>query len=87
MFRQPALLVNYLNNLQWWLRQWSIAINVTKITAALFAKPGRRIPAPRPVQLFRELMHFVNAVHYLGATLDTLLNWSTHQSGEKESAT
>jgi hypothetical protein len=70
MFRQPALLINYLSDLKWWLREWSVAINVTKITAVLFAKPSRHIPAPT-LSAVRGASHFVSAFHYLGVTLDS----------------
>jgi hypothetical protein len=45
-FRSPLLLVGYphtyLNRLELWLRDWRIAINVSKSTAVLFAKTTRR---------------------------------------------
>jgi hypothetical protein len=54
--RQPALLVKYLetylSDIERWLSEWRIAINVSKSSAMLFAKTGRRVPKPRPVQLF-----------------------------------
>jgi hypothetical protein len=57
-FRSPLLLVSYLetylNRLQLWLRDWRIAINVSKNTAVLFAKTTRCIQRPRPFQLFGE---------------------------------
>jgi len=44
--RKPTLLVSYLesylNDLQRWLSEWRIAINVTKSTAIIFACAGRR---------------------------------------------
>jgi hypothetical protein len=56
--RKPTLLVNYLesylNDLQWWLREWRIAINVSKSSAIIFARAGRRFIQPRPVTLFGE---------------------------------
>jgi len=46
--RQPALLVKYLesyrSDLERWLSEWRIAINVSKSSAMLFA--GRRIQNP-----------------------------------------
>ena len=44
--RKPTLLVSYLesylNDLQRWLSDWRIAINVTMCTAIIFARAGRR---------------------------------------------
>jgi hypothetical protein len=49
--RSPSLLVGYLEEylgrLERWLRDWRIAINVSKSTAVLFVKAGRRIQKPR----------------------------------------
>jgi hypothetical protein len=43
--RKPTLLVSYLdsylNDLQRWLSEWMIAINVFKSTAIIFARAGR----------------------------------------------
>jgi hypothetical protein len=54
--RKPELLVSYLesylSDLERWLKEWRIAINVSKSTAMLFTR--RRIHKPRPVQLFGE---------------------------------
>jgi hypothetical protein len=56
--RNPTLLVSYLesylNNLQRWLSEWRIAINVSKSSAIIFARAGRRFVQPRPVTLFGE---------------------------------
>jgi len=43
----------------------------------LFAKASRRIPKPRPVQLFGEPIQWRHTTRYLGVTLDTRLTWST----------
>jgi hypothetical protein len=44
--RKPTLLVSYLesylNDLQRWLSEWRIAVNVSKSTAIIFAHEGRR---------------------------------------------
>jgi len=52
-FRKPALLVSYLesylNDLQRWLSEWRIAINVSKSTAIIFAFAGQRFIQPGPV--------------------------------------
>jgi hypothetical protein len=51
-FRQPALLVKYLetylSDLVRWLRELRIAIKVSKSTAILFTKASRRVWKPRP---------------------------------------
>jgi len=53
--RKPTMLVNYLesylNDLQRWLSEWRIAINVSRGTAINFARAGRRFIQPRPVTL------------------------------------
>jgi hypothetical protein len=42
-----SYLESYLNDLQRWLDEWRIAINVSKSSAIIFARAGRRfIPAP-----------------------------------------
>jgi len=81
-FRKPTLLFSYLesylNDLQRWLSEWRIAINVCKSTAIIFARAGRRFIQPRPVTLFREPIEWVETTRYLGVTLDTRLTWSSH---------
>jgi hypothetical protein len=87
--RSPLLLVSYLetylNRLELWLRDWRIAINVSKSTAMLFAKTTRCIQRPRPVQLFGEPIQWIDTARYLAVTLDTRLIWSAHvnQVGRK----
>jgi hypothetical protein len=80
--RNPTLLVShlesYLNNLQPLLSEWRIAINVSKSTAIIFVRAGRRIIQPRQVTLFGEPMEWVDTALYLGVTLDTCLTWSPH---------
>jgi hypothetical protein len=80
--RDPSLLVGYLEaylgRLELWLRSWSIAINVSKSTAVLFAKAARRVRQPRPVQFLGEPIQWVKTARCLGVTLDTLLTWSAH---------
>jgi hypothetical protein len=39
-------LETYLSDLEQWLREWRIAISVSKISAFLFAKADRCIPKP-----------------------------------------
>jgi len=68
--RKPTLLVNYLqsclNELQRWLSEWRIAFNVSKSTAIIFARAGRRFIQPRPVSLFSEQIEWVETTLYLG---------------------
>jgi hypothetical protein len=79
--RKPTLLVKYLetylSDLERWLSEWRIAINVSKSSAMLFVK-ARRIQQPRPVRLFGEPIQWVNEARYLGVTLDKRLTWSKH---------
>jgi hypothetical protein len=79
---KPALLINclelHLSGLERWLREWRIAINVSKIAAILFAKAGKRVHKPQPVPLFAESIHWVDTTRFRGMTLDTMLTWSPH---------
>jgi retron-type reverse transcriptase len=63
-YRQPTLIVKYLDiylrDLERWLSEWRIAINVSKSSAMLFAKARRRIQQPRAVQLFGEPIQWVD---------------------------
>jgi len=74
---QPALLVKhleiYFSNLERWLSEWRIVI-----ISMLFAKAGRRVSKPRPVQLFGEPIHWVDTACYLGMTFDKRRISSTH---------
>jgi hypothetical protein len=78
--RSPSLLTGYLEaylgRLERWLRDWRIAINVSKSAAVLFVKTLRLIQKPRAVQFFREPIQWVETARYLGVTLDTQLTWS-----------
>jgi len=80
--RKPTLLVgyqeSYLNDLQWWLSECKIAINISKSTAIIFARAGRRFIQPRTVTLFGEPIQWVDTTRYLGVTLDKRLTWSPH---------
>ena len=80
--RKPTLLVSYLesylNDLQRWLSEWRIAINVSKNTVMIFARTGRHFIQPRPLTLFGEPIQWVNTTRYLGVNLDTRLTWSPH---------
>jgi hypothetical protein len=72
MSRDPSLVVGYLEaypgRLELWLRSWRIAINVSKSTAALFAKTARSARQPRPVQILGEPIQWVQCARYLGVT-------------------
>jgi len=80
--RTPVLLVNYLqtylSHLERWLTEWRIAINVSKSSAIIFARAGRRLIQPRSVTLFGEPINWVDTIRYLGVTLDKRLTWSPH---------
>ena len=80
--RKPTLLVSYLdsylNDLQLWLSEWRIAINVSKSRAMIFACAGRHFIHPRPVTLIGEPIQCVDTTRYLGVTLDKRLTCSPH---------
>ena len=80
--RKPTLLVSYLesylNDLQRWLSDWRISINVFKSTAIFFARAGQRFFQHRPVTHFGEPIEWVDTTRYLGVTLDRRLTWSRH---------
>jgi len=65
-----SYLQSYLNDLQRWLSEWRIAINVSKSSAIIFARAGRRFIQPQPVTLFGEPIQWVETIRYLGVTLD-----------------
>ena len=69
--KQPQLLLKYLETylteLETWLRDWRIAINVDKSAAVLFTT--RRIPTPRPLRYLGDEIQWVKKVKYLGASL------------------
>jgi len=58
---------------------------MSKSTAIIFARAGRRFIQPRPVTLFREPIEWVDTTRYLGVTLDTRLTWSPHIDQVKKS--
>jgi hypothetical protein len=80
--RKPTLLVSYLesylNDLQRWLSEWRIAINVSKSSTIIFARAGQCFIQPQPVTLFGEPIQWVETTRYLGVTLDKRLTWSPH---------
>jgi len=55
--RRPTLLVSYLksylSDLQWWLSEWRITINVSKSSAIIFSRAGQRFIQHRPVNKFQ----------------------------------
>jgi hypothetical protein len=73
----PSLLVGYLElyhgTLELCLRDWRIAINVSKDTAMLFVTAARWIRKPKAMQFLGEPID-----RYVGVTLDTRLMWSSH---------
>jgi hypothetical protein len=62
--RKSALLIryleSYLSDLQGWLREWRIAINVLMRNAIPFAKAAGRVPRLRPINLLGHHIEFVN---------------------------
>jgi len=80
--RTPVLLVtylqSYLSNLQRWLTEWKIAINVSKSSAIIFARAGRRFVQPGQVTFLGEPINWVDTIRYLEMTLDKRLTWSPH---------
>jgi hypothetical protein len=88
MSRSTLLLVKYLetylNKLEYWLRDFRIAINITKSTALLFTKTRSCVHRPTLVQFFREPIQWVQCqYHYgivqqVGVILDTRLTWLAH---------
>jgi hypothetical protein len=78
----PSLLVGcleaYHGRLERWLREWRIAINVSKSSAGFFVKAARHIQKPRAMQLIGEPIQWVETARYLGVTLDTQFTWSAH---------
>jgi retron-type reverse transcriptase len=62
--RKSALLITYLatylSHLERWLKEWRIAINVSKSKAMLFAKDAWRVPRPRPVQFLGQPIEWVD---------------------------
>jgi hypothetical protein len=86
--RKPTLLVNYLesylNDLQRWLNEWRITINVSKSTAIIFARAERHYPIPTS-NTFRgtNRMGRYNSLSGGDAIYTTHLV-ASHQSGQEE---
>ena len=72
--RKPTMLMSYLesylNELQQWLSEWRIAINVSKSKTLIFERAERCFIQARTVTLFGETIQWVDTTHYLGMTLD-----------------
>ena len=73
-----SFLEAYLSDLERWLREWRIAIDVSMSNAMLFAKAGCRVSKPRLVQLLGEPIQWVDTARYLGVILDSRMSWSPH---------
>ena len=69
---------SYPNNLQRWLTERRIAINVSKSSAIIFPRTGPRYIQPRSVPLFGEPIKLVDTTLYLGVALDKRLIWTPH---------
>jgi hypothetical protein len=65
------------------LSEWIISINVSKSTAIIFARAGRRFIEPRPVTLFGEAIEWVEPL----VTLDKRLTWSPHSDQVRKKTT
>jgi len=80
--RKSTLLVSYLdsylNDLQRWLSDWRIAINVTKCNDIIFARAGRRFTQSRSLTMFGVPIEWVDTTRHLGMTLETRLAWSSN---------
>jgi hypothetical protein len=66
----PQLLLKYLTELETWLRDWRIGINVDKSAAVLFTT--RRIPTPQSLRF-----KCVGKIKYFGVSLDKRLTWAS----------
>jgi hypothetical protein len=66
----PSLLDGYLKaclgRLEFWLREWRIAINVSESTAVLFVRAARRVQKSRSVQFLWEPIEGVETGRCLG---------------------
>jgi hypothetical protein len=80
--RKSVLLIRYLetylSDLQRWLREWRIAINVSKSNEMLSPKAAWRIPRHRQVHFFGQPMQWVDTARYLGVNLNSRLTWGSH---------
>jgi hypothetical protein len=80
--RKSTLLISYLesylNDLQLWLNEWRIVINISKNTAKIFVSAGQHFIQPRTMTLFGESIKWVATTRYLGVAVDKRLTWSPH---------
>ena len=77
---------HHVSDLQRWLSEWRIAINVSKSTAIIFARAGLRFIQPRLVTLFGEPIRWVDTTRYLGLILYTQLAWLPHMNQVRKRA-
>jgi hypothetical protein len=79
MSRSPTLLVSYLesylNDLERWLTECRIVLNVSMSTAIIFVRARRRYIEPRPLNILGEQFQWVDTARYLGVIPDTRLIW------------
>jgi hypothetical protein len=61
-----SYLETYLGRLEHWLRDWRIAINISKSTTVLFVKAVRCIQNARPVQFLGKPIQWVETVLFWG---------------------
>jgi hypothetical protein len=59
-----SYLDSYLGDLQRWLSEWRIAINVSKSSAMIFARTERRFIQLRSVTIFGEPIQWVETTHF-----------------------
>ena len=71
----PAIIFIHLER---WLTERRIAINVSKSSAIIFARAGRRFIQSRSMILFGEPINWVDTIRYLGLALDKRLTCSPH---------
>jgi hypothetical protein len=72
-----SFLKSYLIDLQWWLSEWRITINISQSTVMIITWAVRCFIQAQALILFRESIHWVDTTH-LVVTLDTQLTWSPH---------
>jgi len=59
---------------------------VSYIAAIMFAKVKQPFLNPRPIQLFRETIQWIETRRYLGVTLHRQLNWALHNDHIRKAA-
>jgi hypothetical protein len=73
-----SYLESYFSDLQWWLSEWRITINVSKSSMMIFEHAVQCFIQSQSVTLFGEPNQWVNTSRYFGVTLDKRLTWSPH---------